>query len=146
MEPTIDDREHELITEFIRQGLPFEVKRLEVGDVVLGRAVVERKEAQDFISSIVDGRLVNQIKNMQENFEKVCLVIHGEPNPYKSEINPNSVWGMLASISAKTRVNIMMFLTLEYSAQFIYRFMLKANEEKPSVIFNIEKKKEAKLN
>ena len=139
----VDDREHDLITTYIRLNLPINVQRLEVGDLSFGQAVVERKQANDFIGSIVDGRLVTQIHNMQKNYAKSCIVVHGTFDS-DSKINENAVLGMLASICARTNVNLVFFkhLNLDKELQdvavFSHKFLLKANEDKefasPSII------------
>jgi Fanconi anemia group M protein len=54
-----------------------ELKTLEVGDYVLSdRVVVERKTADDFVDSIIDKRLFNQLKNLRK-VEKPLLIIEG---------------------------------------------------------------------
>lgn len=131
MKISIDDREHELITICLKLKIPIAVRRLTIGDVVLGRACVERKEAGDFVASISDGRLVQQIKNMVETYEKNCIVIHGDITKVKTDMHIQSILGMLASITARTNVNVVFIADLENTATFIYKFLYKANEEKP---------------
>lgn len=50
------------------------VGELETGDYVLsGDLVVERKTAVDFVASILDGRLFNQVGKMRLNFITACI-------------------------------------------------------------------------
>ncbi|CAD7946250.1 unnamed protein product [Amoebophrya sp. A25] len=64
----IDDREHKLAELADRLGvIPFEKKRLQVADIVIGEpgreVFLERKSVSDFWSSITDARLHNQLGN-----------------------------------------------------------------------------------
>src|SRR3989338_6635175 len=52
-------------------------KRLHVGDYVISkRIVIERKVSEDFLQSIVDGRLFRQISEMKK-YEKPLIIIEG---------------------------------------------------------------------
>ena len=126
----IDDREGEIVTHFDVLGLPYEIKRLDIGDMVLGRAVIERKEATDFILSIMDGRLENQIKQMQENFEKCCLVVHGNILTTESSMKHKSIIGMLSSVCARTNISVVVFQALPELCYFSYQFLCKSNDDK----------------
>ena len=53
-------------------------KVLDVGDYIVSERVgIERKSASDFVKSIVDGRLFNQVKRLSEAFEKPVIVVEG---------------------------------------------------------------------
>ena len=67
----VDDRERELIEvlNFLKLDTPIKVTKLEVGDLVCGDAVIERKQATDFVGSIMDGRLSNQIQKKLDLLE-----------------------------------------------------------------------------
>ena len=80
--------------ELIEQQLP-------VADYLLSKKVaVERKTSQDFISSMVDGRLFKQMIELKENFESPLLILEGG-NLFGSErkVHPNAIRGALASIT-----------------------------------------------
>lgn len=60
--------------------LPIERRILEVGDYIISgkeTVVVERKEVHDYISSLVDGRLNNELYNMSVNFNFGILLVEG---------------------------------------------------------------------
>jgi len=78
----IDANEPKDIQEMLRNiGLDFKVKKLYVGDYVVegknGVIAVERKAISDYISSLVDGRLQNQLYNLSTYYEYSFLVIVG---------------------------------------------------------------------
>lgn len=77
----VDDREAggDAIKELEKLGARLEVKRLLVGDFILGeQAAVERKTRADFESSIIDGRLFEQARDLTANYAKPLLVVVGE--------------------------------------------------------------------
>lgn len=132
LEILIDDREIELIKTFnlLELSTPIKIQRLEIGDLVCGNAVIERKEGNDFVMSLMDGRLVEQINNMQTNFSKCCIVIYGDILGSQSEIRHKSIIGMIASICTRTNVNIVMFSDIQSLTYFCYQFLIKANDNK----------------
>ena len=74
----IDDRESDsfksICSIFFNE---YEIKRLEVGDIVYNGIVYEHKQPEDFISSIKDGRLFSQIAKMNMNYERSYIVVSG---------------------------------------------------------------------
>ena len=69
--PDVMDKLHELDTEIEKKQLP-------VGDFILSdRVCVERKTVSDFLQSLIDGRLFEQVKNMIENFEAPIIIVEG---------------------------------------------------------------------
>lgn len=74
-----------------------ERKSLPVGDYVCSdRVGVERKSSSDFASSIMDGRLFSQLKDLCA-YEKPILLIE-KNGTVPSRIHPNAIRGALASI------------------------------------------------
>ncbi len=75
-------------------------KRLHEGDYVLSkRVVVERKASDDFLQSIVDGRLFRQVSGMKK-YEKPLIIIEGNHiMDNERNIHPNAIRGAVASIS-----------------------------------------------
>ena len=53
-------------------------KRLDVADFIPFEDIgVERKQAGDFVQSIIDGRLFEQVRALRECFERPLLLIEG---------------------------------------------------------------------
>lgn len=97
----VDHREvsSKITRELSRLGIKVETQQLEVGDFILGeRVCVERKTTDDFLSSLVSGRLFDQSRNLSENFERPVMVLEGDELYSKREIHPNAIRGALASI------------------------------------------------
>ena len=82
MELQIDSNERgKLCDAVIRKansaGLIVERKTLVVGDYLLGGACVEAKSIGDFLHSCDSGHLWKQLDNMDANYERFFLLIHG---------------------------------------------------------------------
>ncbi len=99
MQPVVlvDTREHaeEVVRHIKESGCGVVKTKLEVGDYVAGRFVFERKSVQDFINSIIDGRLFDQATRLREAKLRPVIVIEGnlwEELRYR-EISPNAVLG-----------------------------------------------------
>jgi len=105
-------------------GLQVEVKNLDVCDyVVSDRVGVERKEASDFLSSLKDGRLFNQARDMAHLYEKPILIIEGEMKRAlkRSYMRPSSIYGAMASIALDYGVTIMPTDDPESTAILLHR-------------------------
>jgi DNA excision repair protein ERCC-4 len=93
----VDTREHaEDVLRYIKESGCNVVKtKLEVGDYVAGRFVFERKSVNDFINSIIDGRLFDQALRLRGLDLKPVIVVEGnlwEELRYR-KISPNAVLG-----------------------------------------------------
>lgn len=90
--------------ELLEFGVVSKPKMLEVGDYLISdRACVERKTAEDFVGSMVDGRLMGQMKNLN-TYARPCLIIEGEGLYSKRGVHPNAIRGALASIALDFRI------------------------------------------
>ena len=90
-----------IIKELANQGVDVKMQNLAVGDYILSnRVCVEFKTKQDFVSSLIDKRLLQQVKALKENFEKPLIIIEGEEDIYSvRKVHPNAINGMLAAIA-----------------------------------------------
>jgi Fanconi anemia group M protein len=72
---------------------------LSIGDFIISdRTAIERKTAEDFVASIIDGRLFEQISNLKSAYEMPILLIEGESFQTSRNIAPEAVMGAVASI------------------------------------------------
>lgn len=75
--------------------------RLKVGDYLIHRVVtVERKRADDFVRSIIDGRLFKQASRLKQRAERPVLLIEGNPYQTTIDIHRYAVRGALACLAA----------------------------------------------
>lgn len=112
-----DYREKKLINELVRKGMDVEVKSLISADFVIQvkdssgniREVgIERKTTLDFLTSIIDKRILNQLISLKENFAIPLLIIEGHENIYSiRNFHPNSIRGMLSTIAIDFQIPIL---------------------------------------
>lgn len=90
-----------ILKELIEQRAELELKTLEVGDYVCSRrCCIELKTVEDFVNSIIDGRLLAQINALKRSYEKPVIIIEGETDIYSvRRVHPNAIMGMLATIA-----------------------------------------------
>ncbi|MHA1688891.1 MAG: ERCC4 domain-containing protein [Promethearchaeota archaeon] len=107
----IDSREKKLIEIFEqkKESITYEVKKLDIADVVITNEVAcERKEGFDFITSIMDNRLFDQLLRLKETYSTPILLLEGlNDDVFKiTGMSISSIYGALAFISYKLGVPI----------------------------------------
>lgn len=78
----IDSRENSNLYEYIesecsRLNIQTEKQWLEIGDYIFSDMAFEAKSTIDFLQSVINKRLWNQIDNMDRHFEHTFVFIHG---------------------------------------------------------------------
>lgn len=107
IEVIADDRENSINKELSKKDIVLDQQRLELADfIVSDRAAVERKEVADFVDSIVDNRLFDQLNDMLQ-FDRPILIIEGNNLYSHRDIHPNAIRGALASISMDHQIPIL---------------------------------------
>ena len=105
----VDDRElkSEAAKTLFVMGASLKPQRLEVSDFILSpRVAIERKTADDFEASVLDGRLFEQVKNLLENVERPLLCIVGREFFRLSE---NAMRGVLISLVVDFGLPVLFF-------------------------------------
>jgi len=111
------ERKSKIPRELVKKGIDIEVKQLISADFIIPtkdihgnyhEVGVERKTTNDFLNSIIDRRLIQQLITLKENFSIPLLIIEGEENIYQiRNFHPNSIRGMLASIAIDFQIPIL---------------------------------------
>src|SRR3989338_8210006 len=121
----IDYREkNSLVASYlIKLGIEIIFKELKIGDYVVKDTIIERKTISDFISSMINGRLLKQLEDLKQ-FENKLLIIEGISNQEiysdeNSKINANAIRGFLLSITLKHKIPIIFTKDSEDTAKFI---------------------------
>lgn len=99
------------------------MKTLEVGDFVIGPdVVIERKTVEDFLSSVVDGRLLGQLLNMSQAYARPLLILEGKPEELFTlrNIHENAIIGMLSTIALTYRIPIFFTKNAQETAKYIH--------------------------
>jgi len=118
----IDTREANsgILEYFWQYDCDVQKKMLLFGDFVASdRVIIEKKTTKDFIQSITDKRLFQQLKAMKDNFEKPVLIIEGEESLY-GVLQPNIIRGTLAAIAVDMGIPIIWTKDLADTAGIVY--------------------------
>jgi Fanconi anemia group M protein len=143
----IDHREvrSQVARELEKLGVDVDVKTLEVGDYVISeRIAIERKSTEDFVNSLLNNTLFEQISNISRSYQKPVLLIEGEGLFSARQINPRSIHGTLASIGIDFGVSIFYTRDAEDSAMLIQTLAKREQSEKQREI-KIHGKKASKM-
>jgi ERCC4-type nuclease len=116
----VDTRESNIIEYFRQYDCIVQRKMLLMGDfVVSDRIAIEKKTVSDFIQSITDKRLFQQLRAMKDNFEKPLLLIEGYESLY-GQLHPNTIRGALSAITVDFGIPILWTKDLADTAGLIY--------------------------
>ncbi|HLD40092.1 MAG TPA: ERCC4 domain-containing protein, partial [Candidatus Nanoarchaeia archaeon] len=94
------EKDNKIVKELIELGVSVKTGQLESADYLIsGRVAVELKKVPDFVASLIDGRMLEQVRNLKKNFDKAIVIIEGEEDIYAvRKVHANAIRGMLASI------------------------------------------------
>lgn len=97
-----------VIRELAESGVVISLEKLEHADyIVSSRCGIEIKRVGDFVDSIIDGRLLEQIKNLKNSFERPVVIIEGTEDIYAvRNVHSNSILGMMATIAVSYGIPI----------------------------------------
>ena len=131
----IDSRENSQLYDYVeleahRLMIPTEKQWVEIGDYIFGDVCFEAKSSSDFLQSVINKRLWNQIDNMDRHFEHTYVIIHGSlheamnyPNYVKMKIPKhilqNKFFGAIGKILLDTDCKVLWFESPKKAAQII---------------------------
>ncbi len=90
------------------RGATIKLEQLPTGDYALSdRVIVEYKSVPDFVESIIDGRLLSQLRALRAH-PRPLLIIEGEENLFSiRKIHPNAILGMIATIAIQYNIPLL---------------------------------------
>jgi len=96
----VDIHEPRYIAEALsRKGVQVSIRKLDVGDYIIGELGIERKSVKDFYRSIIDGRLFDQLKRLSDAYSNNLLILEGDVMNFLSKSgNPKSILGGIITI------------------------------------------------
>lgn len=94
----VDYRERELILTLKKMKYNYIIKKLVVGDVIVGNYIIELKKGNDLITSLYDSRIFFQSNKMCNTTMKKILIIYDLENIYKNVSNRNTINGLLTTL------------------------------------------------
>ena len=119
--------------------IQLETKHLKIADYLIGKIAIERKTVQDFISSMLNKRLLQQLKHLQK-YKQNLLIIEGidEQELYSKEtkLNPNAIRGFILSISLNYQIPIIMTQNYEDTANYLITLAKQQLKPKTEITFH----------
>ena len=113
-------------------NVKIEKRYLEIGDYVCGNICIEAKSVEDFLASVRNKRVFNQLSNMEDAYEKNILLVYGNLSKVGSYLNHTSYnspgWqgklqkmfvGALSSITINTSIKTVWVTNTSEAAEFI---------------------------
>ncbi|MFX1314788.1 MAG: ERCC4 domain-containing protein [Promethearchaeota archaeon] len=143
----IDNRETKLkaILDQKKDIITYEMKQLDIADIVIsGDVAIERKEGFDFVSSIMDNRLFEQLLRLRETYIYPILILEGlNDNVFETTgMNTKSIYGALAFISYKLGIAVIPTRNIEDTAIVIERIAYREQVKDNMPIFSRKAPKE----
>ncbi|MCP3682971.1 MAG: DEAD/DEAH box helicase [bacterium] len=120
-----------VIKELADCGVTIDLKTLNVGDYICSRRCgIEFKTVGDFVDSIIDGRLLHQLKDLKSNFERPVVIIEGEEDIFSvRKVHPNAIRGMLATIAVSYGIPILYTKNFKETAALILTIAKREQKE-----------------
>jgi len=132
----VDHRENKLkaVLDKKKEKITYESKQLDIADIVITSEVaIERKEGFDFVSSIMDNRLFEQLLRLKDTYQYPILILEGLNDKVfeNTGMKISSIYGALSFISYKLGISVIPTRNLEDTVIVIeriaYREQVKDN-------------------
>lgn len=126
----VDNRERndQLISAMESMGAVLEIKTIHVGDyVVSDRVCIERKTVSDFESSLINGRLFDQIKRLKENYQFPILLLEGDPELFR--LKSTVINGAIAKLYIYYGINAICTYSPQNTAEMIVRIAKQEQDD-----------------
>ncbi|MBW2982623.1 DEAD/DEAH box helicase [Candidatus Woesearchaeota archaeon] len=120
-----------VIKELVDLNTDLKLEQLDTADYILSsRCGVEFKTVEDFVNSIIDGRLLEQAKQIKNNFERSLVIVEGEQDLFSvRNIHPNAIRGMLATIAVSYGIPVLFTKNPKESAALLMAIAKREQEE-----------------
>jgi len=133
-----------VISELISLGIEVEFKELKVADYIAGNIAIERKTVSDFLSSMINKRLLGQLDSLKQYPDNLLIIegideheLYNDENPAGTGINANAIRGFLLSITLRHKIPIIFTKNSEDTAKYI---SILLNKKEKEISFNAKKK------
>lgn len=137
----IDNREQKLMALLDKKKdvITYESKQLDIADIVVSSEVaIERKEGFDFVASIMDNRLFEQLLRLKDTYQYPILLLEGLNNEVfeNTGMKISSIYGALSFISYKLGISVIPTRNLEDTAIVIERIAYREQVKDAMPIFS----------
>ena len=115
----------------LEKNIDLRLEKLEVGDYILSSRVgVEFKTVHDFAESIIDGRLLTQLRDLKANFIRPLVVVQGNEDIYTvRNIHPNAIRGVLSTIAVSYGIPVLFTKDAKETAELFIAVAKREQDE-----------------
>lgn len=111
-----------------------EIQKLDLGDYILSKdVIIERKSAEDFLSSLMDNRLFEQSSRLVETYRNPIIILEGSPYGIR-DIHPNAIRGAISSLILDYGIPVLYSRNQEDTASLIYTIAKREQEDEEKEI------------
>ncbi|MFO7991877.1 MAG: DEAD/DEAH box helicase [Thermoplasmata archaeon] len=132
---TIDVREQNsrVVRELARKDIKISTSQLSVGDYIISEeTAVERKSVDDFLESLMDGRLFTQAKKISQNYQHPVIILEGTGLHERRNISDKAIYGALASLAVDFNIPVITSKDEEETASLITSMLMRKERKKGS--------------
>lgn len=137
-----------VISELAELGIEVEIKHIILADYIISDEIaIERKTVNDFVSSMLNKRLIEQIRDLKSNYKFPLLIIEKEDHhcQYRPtghpNIHENAVRGMMLTVT--TTFGIPIIMTEDYKDTATFLSLLAKRQLKGKSSFSLIAKRKA---
>jgi len=109
-----------------------EFKHLKIGDYLINKIIIERKTFQDFISSMIKKRLIQQLNNLKKYKQKILIIENHQDIEEQSNLN-NAARGQILSILLNHQIPIVFTNSAEDTARYLHLLAKQQAKEKQEI-------------
>ncbi|MGB9636829.1 MAG: ERCC4 domain-containing protein, partial [Thermoplasmata archaeon] len=100
-----------------------------VGDYQIENAVlVERKSVEDFVNSIIDGRMFQQAKDLCNACACPIVIVEGKWNEYTRHISKSAIYGAVCSLAVDFGISVINFENSMEVAHFLFQTVRRISD------------------
>ncbi len=127
---------------FSNNDVAIEMTNLDIGDYVVSEDVcIEFKTKEDFVNSLIDGRLFNQAINLRNKYKKPLIIVQGLEDLFSvRNLNENSIRGLLISLAVDYKIPVIFTKNPKDTAAYLLLIAKKEQiENKKSIALHTKK-------
>lgn len=112
-------------------GAEIDTQSLQVGDYILSDdVVVELKKVEDFVGSLIDGRLFSQAPNLK-SFKKPLYIVEGDLCAlFERNVHPNAIRAAMISLTLDYGIPFLFSSSPEETAEFLFLIARREQEDR----------------
>ena len=124
------ERSGDIINHLKNKGISVILDNLTIGDYIIGNYIIERKTMEDFASSIIDGRIFKQLKQLKNTGGKVLVIIEGELIDFVKKLDLNVYTGAVMTILEDYNIPLLITQSSKETAEFIVTLAKRFSQRK----------------